>query len=270
MPFPSINTAPYFTLETVLNTARVRLNDAIQQLSGDILKDSQPFTQQMANSAWLRMQQFLANLGFARLVDEVVISSLPVCGSSDPASQCWIDWTGFFDGVRLWDNYALPQNCSFPLRVWDRVSGFNCGWGRALVESMDGMPATFKYPRNGIFDYRNDRIYMPGTTVPVDLRVRFAQFFPFFETQGSTEWYQQKVPIIGCLDALADYICIEASDGRDDIDSSIFKGRAEAEAKLIFNRDVRLKNRSNVRRRPHNGPRNGGYGYGGYNNGYGY
>ena len=59
MPLPPPNLAPYHTLEGVLNTARVRLNDAIQQLSGDILKDSQPFTQQMANSAWLRLQQFL-------------------------------------------------------------------------------------------------------------------------------------------------------------------------------------------------------------------
>ena len=103
---------------------------------------------------------------------------------------------------------------------------------------------------------------MPGTTVPVDLRVRFAQFFPFFETQGTTQWYQQRVPIVGCLDALADYICVEASDGRDDIDSSTFKSRAEAEAKLIFNRDVRLKNRSNVRRQPRSGSRGRGYGNG--------
>jgi hypothetical protein len=108
---------------------------------------------------------------------------------------------------------------------------------------------------------------MPGTTVPVDLRVRFAQFFPFFETQGQTQWYQQPVPIVGCLDALADYICVEASDGRDDVDSQTFKTRAEGEAKLIFNRDVRLKNRSNVRRQPRSGHRHGGAGYA---EGYGY
>ena len=244
------------------------MNDAIQQLSGDILKDSQPFTQQMANSAWLRLQQYLANLGFTRLIDEVIISAVPVCASSDPASQCWIDWTGFYDGTQLWVNYAFPEKCSFPLKVWDRVSGFNSGWGEPLHVLMDGLPATFKYPRNGIAEWRNDKLYIPGTTVPVDLRIRYAQFFPFFETQGDTQWYQQPVPIVGCLDALADYICVEACDGRDDVDSSTFKGRAEAEAKLIFNRDVRLKNRSNVRRRPHTGPRNnydhsnyGGYGY---------
>ena len=253
MPLPPLNAAPYHSLEGVLNTARVRLNDAIQQLSGDILKDTQPFSKQMANSAWLRMQQFLANLGFARLIDEEIITGLPICGSSDPASQCWIDWTGFYDGTQIWTGFALPQKLSFPLKIWDRVTGYNSGWGEPIRNIMDGLPATFKYPRNGIFEWRNDRIYMPGTTVPVDLRVRFAQFFPFFETQGDVQWYQQPVPIVGCLDSLADYICVEACDGRDDVDSSTFKSRAEAEAKLIFNRDVRLKNRSNVRRQPRSG-----------------
>jgi hypothetical protein len=257
---PPLAAAPYDILDTVLNTARVRMNDAIASLGGDILTDAQPFTQQMTNSAWRRMQEFLANLGWARLIDEVIIQALPVCASSDPASQCWIDWTGFFDGTQVWKNYALPQRCVFPLRLWDRVSGMNAGWGHPLENVMDGLPAVFKYPRNGIFEYRNDKIYIPGTTLPVDLRVRFAQFFPDFVTQGETEWYQQPVPIARCLDSFADYICVEASDGRDDVDSQTFKTRAENEAKLIFNRDVRLKNRSNVRRKPHFGPRNGRHG----------
>jgi len=263
MPFPPSSTAPYDILDTVLNTARVRLNDAIQQLSGDILSDNQPFTQTMANTAWMRLQQYLSNLGFARLIDEYVISGLPVAGSQDPASQCWIDWTGFYDGTQIWTAFKLPQQLSFPLKIWDRVHGYNTGWGEPIRNIMDGLPATFKYPRNGIFEWRNDRIYMPGTVVPVDLRVRFAQFFPPFQTQGQTQWYQQPVPIVGCLDSLADYICVEACDGRDDVDSSTFKNRAEGEAKLIFNRDIRLKNRSNVRRQPRSGPRNnnGNYGY---------
>lgn len=262
MPFPPALTAPYELVESAMNKARVRLNDTIQQLSGDILKDSQPFSQEMCNGAWETMQQFLANLGYARLIDETIITGLPICASSDPASQCWIDWTGYYDGTQVWQNYALPQRCSFPLKIWDRVSGVNSGWGRPLEQVMDGLPATFKYQRNGVFDFRNDRVYMPGTNISVDLRVRFAQFFPGFQTQGNTQWYQQPIPIVGASDALADYICVEASDGRDDVDSQTFKTRAEGKAKLIFNRDVRLKNRSNVRRQPRSGPRNHGYGYG--------
>jgi hypothetical protein len=261
MPFPPANTAPYSLVNEAMDLARTRLNDAIQQLGGDILKDSQPFSQTMANGAWRRLQHFLANMGYARLVDEVVIQSLPICASADPATQCWLDWTGFYDGTQVWTNYALPQKCSFPLKLWDRVSGFNAGWGRHLDQVMDGLPATFKYQRNAIFDWRNDRIYMPGTNMPVDLRVRFGQYLPNFQTQGETQWYQQPIPIVGAVDALADYICVEASDGRDDVDSQTFKTRAEGEAKLLFNPDVRIKNRTNVRRQPRSGPRNHGFGY---------
>jgi hypothetical protein len=270
MPFPPALTSPYEVLDDgdgggALALARARLNDMIQSVGGDILKVGQPFARTYSNGGWRRLQHFLANLGYGRLIDEVRIDALPICGNRmDPATQCWIDWTGYFDGTQLWTNYALPAKCSFPLKIWDRVSGYNSGWGLPLVEAMDGLPATIKYPRNGIFDYRNDRIYFPGTTIPVDMRIRFGQYLPNFTTQGETQWYQQPVPIVGCLDARADYICVEACDGRDDIDSATFKSRAEGEAKLIFNRDVRLKNRSNVRRRPHSGPRNqgGGYGYG--------
>jgi len=269
MPFPPSASAPYEILDDgagggALPLARARLNDMIQSVGGEILTVNQPFTRTYCNGAWRRLQNFLANMGYARLVDEIILTGVPICASDDPASQCWVDWTGFYDGTQIWTGWALPANCSFPLKIWDRVSGTNSGWGMPLRECMDGIPATFKYPRNGIFDYRNDRVLFPGTTAPVDMRIRFAQFFPSFTTQGVTPWYEQPVPIVGATDALADYICIEACDGRDDVDSSTFKSRAEAEAKLIFNRDVRIKNRSNVRRRPRSGPRNQGdrYGYG--------
>lgn len=263
MGLPPLATAPYSSVNDVMNTARVRMNDAIQQLGGDILTNNQPFTQTMVNSAWHRLQHFLANLGYTRLINEVVINSLPICPSIDPAVTCWIDWTGFFDGTQLWNKYALPQKCSFVLKLWDRVSGINAGWGAPLENVMDGLPARYKYSRNAIFTVYDDKVFFPGTATPVDLRVRYAQFFPSFVTQGETNWYDMQVPIVGCLDSLADYICVEASDGRDDVDSQTFKTRAEAEAKLIFNRDVRLKNRSNVRRQPRSGPRRGlGLGYG--------
>ena len=264
MPFPPALTAPYDSLETVLNTARVRLNDAIQQLGGDILKNSQPFTQQMANSAWRRLQEYLANFGHTRGIDEYTITGLPPVATLDPASQCWLDWTGYFDGTQIWTGFALPRQFYSPLKLWERVTGQD-GYFAPMNCRMDGLPDGPKGWRNGFFEWRNDRLYMPGSQNSMDLRIRFAQFFPDFATQGETQWYQQPVPIARCLDAFADYICVEACDGRDDVDSQTFKDRAEKEAKLIFNRDVRLKQRSNVRRHPRSGPRNayafGDYGY---------
>ena len=44
--------APYDQLEVVLFSARVRLNDAIQSIYGDILTDLAAFTPQIVNNAW--------------------------------------------------------------------------------------------------------------------------------------------------------------------------------------------------------------------------
>lgn len=231
------------------------MDDAIQSLGGDILTDDQPFTQQMVNSAWRRMQEYLANFGHTRGIDEIIIKGLPTCGSLDPSTQCWIDWTGYFDGTQLWEAFALPQKFYSPLKLWERISNQNAFFAPMNCR-MDGLPDGPKGWRNYVFEWRNDRLYMPGSQNSMDLRIRFAQFFPDFVTQGATEWFQQPVPIARCLDSFADYICVEASDGRDDVDSETFKKRAESEAKLIFNRDVRLKQRFNVRRRARSGPRN--------------
>lgn len=260
MPLPPINTAPYDILDTVLNTARVRMNDAIQDLGGDILRDDQPFTQTMANSAWRKMQEYLQNFGFTRVTDEIIIEGLPVVASQDPASQCWLSWTGYSTGGvnegAINPNFVLPQTFIFPLKIWERITGQNA-WFIPMTNIMDGIPAVAKQGYNRMFEWRQDRIYMPGSQNSMDLRIRFASFFPDFQTQGAVQWYQQPVPIMRCLDAFADYICVEASVGRDDVSGGAFEASAEGKAKLIFNRDVRLKNRTNVRRRP----RSGGHGH---------
>ncbi len=269
MPLPPALTAPYEVLDDgngggALALARGRLNDMIQQVGGDILKVNQPFARTYCNAAWRRLQQYLANFGHTRGIDEYTITGLPPVATLDPASQCWLDWTGYFDGTQLWTEFAVPRQFYSPLKVWERITGQNAYFA-PLNCRMDGLPDGPKGWRNGFFEWRADRLYMPGSQNSMDLRIRFAQFFPDFVTQGETQWYQQPVPIVGATDALADYICVEATDGRDDVDSQTFKTRAEKEAKLIFNRDVRLKQRSNVRRHPRSGARNayafGDYGY---------
>lgn len=256
MPIPPIAVAPYDILDTVLNTARTRMNDAIQDLGGDILTDEQPFTQQMANSAWRSLQEFVANLGYTRLVDEIILTGLPPVASLDPASQTWLSWVGFSTGGinegAIDTNIVLPQTLIFPLKIWERVTGQNA-WFTKMENVMDGIPTVPKTGYNRLFEWRQDRIYMPGSLMSMDLRIRFASYFPDFTTQGNTQWYQQPVPIMRCLDAFADFICVEASIGRDDVSPSTFKSSGEGKAKLIFNRDVRLKNRTNVRRRPRSG-----------------
>lgn len=249
---PPIGNPPYDTLNTVLNAARVRLNDAIQSLSGDVLQNTQPFTQVIANNAWRRLQETLANLGHSRLKRETILTNCPVAASVDPASQVSVSWASYFDGVSYYSAPVLPQDLILPLRLWERPSGQNAEFA-PLENWLDGLPTRPKMGRNLIWEWREDAIWMPGAQTVMDLRIRYAAYLTDFATVGQTQWYNQPVPILRSLDALSYYICSEAANPRGDLDGSQFDSKAEAAAKLIFNREVGMKERVNLRRIPRSG-----------------
>lgn len=244
--------APYDSVNTVLNTARVRLNDAIQSIGGDVLTNNQPFTQVIVNTAWRRLQEFLANLGFTRSKSETILTGLPVVASSDPASQVSLSWTNYNDGVNEWTSPVLPQDLILPLKLWERQSGTNARF-LPMGVALDGLPTDPKGGRNLLWEWRNDTIFMPGSQLVMDLRLRYAAYLPDFITTGGVLWYNQPVPVMRSLDAFSNYICAEMANARGDMDGATFEAKAEAAARLIFNREVQMKQRVNIRRQPRSG-----------------
>lgn len=243
--------------------ARVRLNDAIQSIGGDVLTDTQPFSQVIVNGAFRRMQEFLANLGFSRLNREVIISNCPVVAVTDPAVQTYIDWSNYFDGSSYYQTPVLPADFISPLKMWERQTGVNQIFPvHPNMENMlDGLPGGPKVGRNRFWQWREDKIWMPGAQFSMDLRILYAAYLADFMDTGVDpniiRWYQQPVPITRCLSPFASYIAYEMSSARGDEDAATLKAEAEAETRLIFNRDVRAKQRVNVRRRAANGHRYG-------------
>lgn len=260
---PPTPVAPYDSVDSVLNSARVRMNDAIESIGGDILQDSQPFTQEMTNDAWRRLQSFLANLGYARLKKPLILYAFPKVASQDPASWTTLDWAFYFDGVSFWTapNVGLfPADFILPLRVSERVTGSNSRFC-PMEMAKDQLPQNMKTGYNGCWIWENDQLYMPGSTNSMDLRFEYAAFLGDFLTTGPVNWYQQLVPIMRSKNALSYYICAEAAAIRDDMDADPFIVKAEQEARLIFNQEVSQKQRVPTQRRPYSGNRCG-YGYG--------
>lgn len=260
IPPPSI-TAPYDTLESVLNTARTRLNDAIESIGGDILTDSQPFTATMVNSAWRKMQHFLANLGLSRFKKLIVAQSLPPVGSTDPSAQTFWSWTQFFDGAGFWSPpsvWVLPQDFILPLRLWERQAGSNQIF-RPMAMAPDGLPQGYKIPWNCCFEWREDAIYMPGSTTSMDIRLEYAAYLPDFvvtnnvlgdpNTVPATIPSNMPVPIMRCQSSFANFLAAECAMGRNDADVPRLVSDAQSDAKLIFNTEVKLKQRTPVQRR---------------------
>src|ERR1700674_322019 len=111
---------PLDSLESAVNAARVRLNDAIASIGGDILTDNQPFTLQYINNAWRRFQELLVNFGVTWLKPETIFLAVAAVTSADPGSQVYISWVNYFDGTNSDAAPVLPQNLIAPLLLWER------------------------------------------------------------------------------------------------------------------------------------------------------
>lgn len=246
---PETPTAPYDTCDAILNVARTRLNDAIASIGGDVLQDSQPFTQSIFNTAYQKMQEFLDNLGYATNTSEVILYGLPVVANLDPAGSYWLSWTQVFDGVNYYNSNVLPQTLLSPLKLWERIAGQQTEFC-PMELWLDGLPDRPKRFRNHIWEWRGDVLYMPGSQYSMDLRIRFKAFKPDIVTVGAILWYQQPVPFIRCRDALSNYVCYEVASARGDLDAQSFQAAAEAAAQRMMNRDISRNQRKNIRRRP--------------------
>jgi len=229
-------TAPYDIVETVLEEARVRMNDAILSLAGEILTDTAAFTQQMVNGCWRTLQETLADLKYSGSEAEIVFVKVPGSTDSDPANQSYFTYNGYFDGTTLQTAFPLPQNMIRPYDLWERPTGI--GIMTDMDEQVNGLPMVVKANWNRHWEWRDDALYLPGALQAEDIRMRYAQYFSDFETVGGTTWQNQPVPIMRCLDSFADFICAEASKARADLDAQSFLDSAKDKAAKIANRDV--------------------------------
>jgi hypothetical protein len=236
------------------------MNDAIQSIGGDVLTDTQPFTQTMVTLAWRKFQAYLANLGCARFKKPLVLYGFPPVASYDPASWTALTWSNFFDGVSYWvPPFAsvLPQDFILPLKMWERQTGTQSQFDRApMTQAVEALPDCRKGPFNGYWYWENDTLYMPGSIYPMDLRFEYAAYLADFAANpdGSVIG-AQPVPIMRSLDALSYYFCAEAALGRDDVDAEPFNQKGDQAARMIFNREVTMKQRRPVSRRCFSGRR---------------
>lgn len=268
MPSLPPPTAPYPNMNDILNAARVRVNDALAALpstGGRILRSETAFTQQAVLNAWHRLQDILINLGYTRLVKEVIVTGLPMNPNPDPASQAFINWTNYFDGEYYWTSPVLPQDLTFPLKVWQRWSGQNMPFPIDPMEyALDGIPNTISQSFNLCWEWRSDSIYLTGATQPIDLRIRYASYLPDIVDTTGVRWFRQPVPITNCQDSFSWLIVYEFLSSRspesDTVEAEAYIAKAEAAVKYIFNRDVKMKQRVTATRQPLSGRGRGGWG----------
>lgn len=255
---------PYDTVNTILNTVKTRLN-ALNTAKADITITNQPFMQQCFNTAWRKFQADLANMGYIRFIDQVVLTNLAPKTDQDPAVQTKLSWDGYDNGTVLDPTIFLPQNLILPMKLWQRVTGQNAEFSN-LEQWLDGMYSVPATPYNQCWEWRGDAIYFTGANSALDIQIRYATFIGDFIAANNLPWYEQQVPVSRCLDPLSLYVCAEVAASRPDLemDTAAFYAAGLSAAKLIYNRDVRQKQRVNVRRLSRSGRLEGNvYGWGG-------
>lgn len=240
--------APYDTVIVAINAANTRLNgrvETLQPIGGQVVGNTQSFSQQVCNDAWRKMQGKLADLRYSGLQTETLFTAVGPTGSNDPATQANINYANYFDGLNPQPVPVLPQNLIRPYALTERQNGSG-----TLFTEMD--PLLYSLPRvpkanwNRQWLWRNNAIYLPGALVSTDISMLYAQLLSDFvdvtnplTNQVVGPWFIQPVPILNCLDSLADYICREISVARGDMNAAVaFQQSAEDNARLILNQDT--------------------------------
>jgi hypothetical protein len=243
IPIPPGSTN-YDPVLVAIQRAQVRLN-VVNKMAGDYLTVSQEWTQQAAIGAWRKLQEALVGLKLSSMNTEAIVT-VPAAGTADPGIFVSLSWGGYNNGSTLNVGVSLPQNLVRPLRLWERQSGSNALW-TPMECNLTGIGSQVKQSRNYEWQWRGNAIWMPGATVPMDIRIEYSQAFPDFEQEGSLPWYLVQIPISRAADALAWFLCAEVAasvQGNPDIDPQntltpeLFGGRGAAAAQLLVSRDA--------------------------------
>lgn len=252
---------PFDTADTILNLARARLNDTIFSAAGNLLSDTQNYTFTLLNGAWRHLQEDLANAGSAGQIQEVVLEGYPVTASTDPSTQAFLNQQYYFDGVSFWvppDVPLLPQDLILPLRIWERQTSTNQIFTQVAPVN-DGLPDLVKTNRNRVYEWRNNSIYLPGSNISMDFRIRYASYLADIPAAGSSP-----IPILRCSDALAHYVCAEYAFSRGSPEAiaagGSFASMGMAAMKRMLNREARQQQRGQHRRIGYSKGRHSGWG----------
>jgi hypothetical protein len=161
----------YPTAEEVLNRARALINDA-RIAGGEVLTDNVPASFQYLNSAYERVQHELAAAGIETFEKEAIMTNVPAVVSQDASVQVSITFTGTNNGTTTSPSPVLPADLLVPLRLWERQNGSSEVFV-PMVQPKDGLRSAVQSSRLQVWEWRQDGIYLIGSTQANDIRIRY-------------------------------------------------------------------------------------------------
>jgi len=250
---PVAPVSAYNTAEDVMNMARAFVNDSFSQGAGRILVDNASFSVQYLNSALQVLQDRIGNAGNLTLVqDNYLIENLPAVVSIDPAVQCSVSYTGYYNGTAIYPApLVIPGNCISIKELWQRQTGSGLPFTR-MSQAREGLASCVQQQYFGEWEYRGDSIYLNGATVPMDLRVRyelrFAQISP---ATPQNPWSGVQISVLASVNQLATIVAYLYARARGAAAAPAMKADAEEQIRLIENRYIRRAQAVPYHRKPY-------------------
>jgi len=222
------------------------------------LAPSQAFI--LLNSAYRFVQDKIANLGYETPISEAVLTGIPAVpvAVQDPATQVYVGYDFYFDGLNLLGpltvppSPVLPLDMLIPLVVMERFTGVKSIF-RPMGMANDGLAKRMQTAFNQEWEWRGDRLYMIGATQALDLWIRYQSYFA--EITQATD----QVRIFHGANAIAYTMANRFSNPRGGDASGHYVAERDEEIRQIVMRSAHKNARKQVRRQPYGGGHASGY-----------
>ena len=249
MPADEVQQLPdYPTLQTVMDLARVHLNDWQAGLTstpgeGQITTDNltaSPQTLPSLMSAIRSCFRKLRNAGAATLIKDNVQVLLPAINPlvNPPNTQVQtnLNYKGFFDGYNQVNSgtICLPQDFMFPLDVSEQQPISSNLPFQPMQRAQHGLMSQVQGFFNGQYEWRGDALWFPGTLTPILTKLRYKTATVVINP--TDDFASTTIPIFDCEEYVAwqvAYLVTDALEGETPTNMSSVNCKKEADEAML-------------------------------------
>jgi len=213
----------YPNLSQIARLFRFRINDTFNNgatagtsgAQGLIMNNDNPDLLTCMDAGIRDVYTDLRNVGDAALLlDNYCLIGLPPLAQPDPSVQVCISYAGFFDGYQWHSEWTLPVSATRIERLWERwsnLNGINALNFTPMTVAPFGLPPCVQTQWFGQWEMRQNAVWMPGSLVQEDIRIRCRISFPDFQQFNPTsiDFDTAYVPILGCTNAVVAKMCVQ-------------------------------------------------------------
>lgn len=241
----------YPTAAKVMRRARAYVNDAFQGGNGRILTNQAPFSVEFLNGALEDLQDAIGNNGITLIKDNVILGPLTALPGVNPATQTFVSFQGYFNGTQMVALPKLPSDCRAVLRVWEREVGSGLPFV-PMTQPQEGLPSTWQGQCVGLWEWRQDRINMMGSTLNEEIRIRYESQLQEIAADSTTDdWQNTEIAILSSVNELAHFVAYFYARARGAQAAAIMQADGETYKRRIIRRYVRRDQATPYQRVPY-------------------